>query len=302
MTVDRPLFGILLMIGFCILAPMGNAIAKLLGEAIPLIQVLIVRFAFQFVLLGPVVWRANIKINMSWRTFILTFIRTLLQIAGITATFVTLRFLPLADALAIAFVMPFIMLLLGSLVLGEEVGIHRIVACVVGFMGALLVIQPSFAVVGAPALLPLLVAVIFAVFMLVTRQIAKKIDPIGLQMVSGLFATGSLGVVYFVAADSGLVEVNFVVPSYQSGLLLAIFCVIGMFAHLLMAWALRFAPSATLAPMQYLEIPIATFLGWLIFKDLPNELAAVGIAITVGAGLYIVLKEQRKAQTVPAER
>ena len=63
-----------------------------------------------------------------------------------------------------------------------------------------------------------------------------------------------------------------------------------------MTWSLRFAPSATLAPMQYLEIPIATLIGWLMFSDLPNGLAALGIAITCAAGLYIILRERAMAR------
>ena len=69
--------------------------------------------------------------------------------------------------------------------------------------------------------------------------------------------------------------------------------VIGTYAHLLMTWSLKYAPSTTLAPMQYLEIPFATFIGWLIFSDLPNQLATLGIVITIGAGVYIILREQR---------
>ena len=69
--------------------------------------------------------------------------------------------------------------------------------------------------------------------------------------------------------------------------------VIGTVAHLLMTWSLRYAPSATLAPMQYLEIPFATLLGWLVFGDLPNGLAAIGIAVTVAAGLYVIHRERR---------
>ena len=51
--------------------------------------------------------------------------------------------------------------------------------------------------------------------------------------------------------------------------------------------------SATVAPMQYLEIPMATLIGWLIFRDLPDGLAAIGITLTVAAGLYIILRERR---------
>ncbi len=59
--------------------------------------------------------------------------------------------------------------------------------------------------------------------------------------------------------------------------------------------------SATLAPMQYVEIPVATLLGWLIFDDLPDGLAGLGIAITMASGLYIVHRERANARLVPAE-
>ena len=77
--------------------------------------------------------------------------------------------------------------------------------------------------------------------------------------------------------------------------------VLGTVAHLLMTWALRFAPSVALAPMQYLEIPIAVLLGLLMFKEIPNALAALGICITMGAGLYIILREQANARLLAAQ-
>ena len=114
---------------------------------------------------------------MSRHALYLTVVRSLLHIVGLGAMFTALRFLPLADAVAMAFVMPFIMLLLGWLVLSEEVGRHRFLACTVGFAGTMLVVQPSFAAVGAPALLPLLVAFVFALFMLVSRKLATGERP-----------------------------------------------------------------------------------------------------------------------------
>jgi len=67
----------------------------------------------------------------------------------------------------------------------------------------------------------------------------------------------------------------------------------------LMTWSLRYAPAATLAPMQYLEIPVATLFGWLIFGQLPNTLASIGIAVTMAAGLYVILRERIAAQDLP---
>ena len=187
--------------------------------------------------------------------------------------------------------MPFIMLFLGRFVLGEEVGLRRIVACCVGFIGTLLVVQPSFAEVGWPALLPIGVAIDFALFMLVTRQLAKSVDPLALQLVSGLFACVVLLPLFLVLRDGpGL---QWVWPESATWSLAIAMGVLGTVAHLLMTWALRFAPSATLAPMQYLEIPVATAIGWLIFRDFPNGLALAGIAVTIASGLYIIVREQR---------
>ncbi|NRB02496.1 MAG: DMT family transporter [Rhodobacteraceae bacterium] len=296
MTQDRPLLGILLMLGFCVIAPAGDAIAKLLGETMPIGQLLLVRFAVQAVLLIPLVVLTGRAWRMSRRVFGLAAFRTFLHIIGIGAMFTALQFLPLADAIAIAFVMPFLMLLLGKLVLGEEVGSRRIWACVVGFIGTLMVVQPSFVEVGYPALLPLVVAVVFSLFMLVTRQIAKETDPIGLQAVSGVMACVVLIPIVWLAADADIPALQLVTPTSQEiGLLFAI-GLFGTLAHLLMTWSLRYAPSATLAPMQYLEIPIATLIGFIVFSDLPNGLAAAGICVTISAGLYIVFRERAIAR------
>lgn len=296
MTADRPVLGILLMLGFCVLAPLGDSIAKLLGGTVPLLQLLMVRFGVQAVLLAPLIMLSGRSLRMSRRVFWLTVARTLLHIVGVGAMFLSLQFLPLADAVAIAFVMPFIMLLLGRFVLHEEVGGRRLAACAVGFVGTLLVIQPSFSEVGAPALLPLLVAVDFALFMLVTRQIAKQVDPVSLQAVSGGMAIALLLAFYALTTAAGVLETRLVTPDLSTGALLAAIGVVGTLAHLLMTWSLRFAPSATLAPMQYLEIPVATIIGFLVFADLPNGLAALGIVITICAGLYVVYREHSVAR------
>ncbi|WP_170363120.1 DMT family transporter [Ruegeria arenilitoris] len=301
MTQDRPVFGIVLMLGFCVLAPLGDALAKLLGEITPLGVLVLVRFAVQAAILIPLVALTGRTWRMRGRVLRLTVLRTLLHIVGIAAMFSALQYLPLADAVAIAFVMPFIMLLLGKYVLGEEVGHRRLIACIVGFAGTLLVIQPSFAEVGAPALLPLIVAVVFALFMLVTRQIAKETDPIALQAVSGLLATAVLAPLLAIGALTGLPDLALTLPQGNAHWLLLAIGVLGTVAHLLMTWALRFAPSATLAPMQYLEIPVATLIGWLIFHDLPNGLAALGIAITIAAGLYVILRERASARSAPTQ-
>jgi drug/metabolite transporter (DMT)-like permease len=295
------------MLGFCVVAPMGDAIAKILSNKVALGQLLLIRFGVQAAVLIPIIAVTGRVWRMSQRVFVLTLLRTLMHIVGIGMMVSALYYLPLADAIAIAFVMPFMMLLLGHYVLGEEVGMRRMIACAVGFAGTLLVIQPSFQEVGWPALLPMGVAVNFALFMLVTRKIAKETDPIGLQAVSGVIALALMAPILFLVPDTvaPILAWDSLLPSSTWTLLVAI-GLSGTLAHLLMTWSLRYAPSTTLAPMQYLEIPIATIIGFAVFGDLPNTMASVGILIVMASGLYIVFREQamsRQPEPVPvAER
>ena len=294
MTADRPLLGIALMMGFCVLAPLADAIAKLVGGTVPILELILIRFAFQALLLPPVVAAGGLK-PLPRNTIQRIILRTVLHIFGIGCMFKGLQYLPLADAVAIAFVMPFIMLLLGKVFLGEEVGFRRLAACAVGFAGTLLVLQPAFADTGWPALLPLAVALIFALFMLVTRQIAKEVDAVPLQAISGGIAVVLLLPIWiYLGAPSPL---RFDDTTLW---LLAAIGVLGTGGHLFMTWSLRYAPASTLAPMQYLEIPMATLFGYLIFTDLPGPLASVGIALTIGAGVYIILRERAMYQARPA--
>ncbi|MGA9254583.1 MAG: DMT family transporter [Roseobacter sp.] len=302
MTLDRPFLGIMLMLGFCVLAPVGDAVAKILGQTVPIGQLVLVRFAVQAAVLIPLVWITRRAWRMNRRVGVLTFIRTVLHIVGIATMVTALKFLPLADAIAIAFVMPFIMLVLGKFALKEEVGSRRIIACTIGFLGTLLIVQPSFAQVGWPALLPVAVAFNFALFMLVTRQIAKETDPISLQAVSGVMALVIMLPILLVFQGSSFTQMHLIhVSSFEWSLLLSI-GILGTIAHLLMTWSLRYAPSATLAPMQYLEIPFATVLGFIIFGDLPNPVASTGILITILAGLYVILRERAIAQSLAVPR
>ena len=300
MSGDRPFLGILLMLGFCLIVPLGDSLAKLIGPVSTLATLIVSRFVFQVVILTPLALAMKQRIFLSGRLFWLAYARTLLQIAGLGCMFTALLYLPLADAVAIAFVMPFIMLLLGWFFLNETVGSRRIAACTVGFIGTLMVIQPNFLSVGWPVLYPLAVAFIFAFYMLITRQIAKDTDALALQAQNG--STGCLTLIPILAIAHWLEfrPFTFEWPDVDLYVPFIIMGVGGTVAHLLMTLSLRFAPSATLAPMQYLEIPIATLYGYLMFNELPNGLAAAGIVVTIAAGLFIIYREQASARSTQA--
>ena len=278
------------MLGFCALAPVADGIAKLLGASIGIGQLVLYRFALQAILLLPFLIWLRPKMHVIASSFHLIVLRTVLHVIGIASMITALQYLPLADAIAIAFVLPFIMLILGHYLMGDHIGTTRAIACIVGFIGTLLVIQPSFETVGLPALLPLVVAVVFAFFILATRKVSQSIDPISLQAISGVVS------VFFILPGFWIFENtnHFFTYSPLSPTLIQLillFGALGTLIHLLMTYAAKYAPAATLAPMQYLEIPFATVIGWIMFRDFPNGIALLGITITVSAGLYIIFYE-----------
>ncbi|MBT0957309.1 DMT family transporter [Alphaproteobacteria bacterium KMM 3653] len=290
-AADKPMLGIALVLCFCLLAPLADALAKILSGALPVVQLALIRFAAQVALLLPLVLASGAALRVSRRALIRLCWRAVMHIAGIVMMFEALKHLPLADAVAIAFVMPFILLILGKAFLNEDIGPRRIWACAVGFGGTLLVIQPSFASVGLYALLPVGVAFAFAFFMLITRTVAKEVDPMAVQVISGAVACVLLLPAFALGHAMDWPVLMMALPPAGFGWHIAAFACLGTLAHLTMSWSLRFAPAATLAPIQYLEIPIAAAVGFAVFRQFPNGLALIGIAIVITAGLYVVYRE-----------
>jgi len=296
LSKDRVLPGVALMIGFCLIAPLIDVASKLASAEVPVGQVTLARFVVQAALMAPLMLLYRLPWGMSAAVAWLVFWRALVSILS-TYTFVAaVQVMPIADALAIAFVEPFIILLVGKLVYGEAVGPRRLMAAVSGFCGALLVIQPSFAAFGLLALFPLGTALFFALYILMTRQLSRHMHPVAMQTHTATFATLMLGPVIWLAEGSGIVSLDPVLPQ---GIFWGWLFGVGLAAtvsHMFITYALRFAPSSTLAPLHYLEIVSAVALGYLVFGDFPNWMAWAGICVIAGSGLYVIYRERLAAR------
>ena len=301
MTTDHILRGIVLMLTFCMLAPLLDVASKLAAEGgVPVGQITTARFLVQGLLMLPVLLVMGLHLAMPLRALVFVLMRALFLILS-TYSFVSgIAVMSVADALAIAFVEPFILLILGSLIFGDHVGPRRIAACAVGFGGALLVIQPSVAVFGWVALWPLGTAFTFAFYMLVTRALSAFMHPVTMQ-----FHTSWTGLlmclpVMLLAQGSGITALD---PAWPQGLNWLWLIGVGFWAaisHMSMTYALKYAPSATLAPLHYSEIVVAVVLGYAIFDDFPNLMTWAGIAVIVASGLYMIHRERLAARDVRA--
>lgn len=301
MNQDRIIPGILLMLAFCVLAPLLDVSAKLAAEGgIPVGQVTFARFAVQTVLMLPFVIAMGHSLRMDGRALFWVGLRAVFLILS-TFSFVSgIRVMPLADALAIVFIEPFILLFLGWWIFGDRIGPRRIAASAVGFVGVLLVIQPSFAVFGPVAFWPLGTAVFFSFYMLVTRAISAYMHPVPMQLhTSWLGLLLCLPLVVFFAGGS-VPELDTVRPVGWQWLWLFGVGFWAAVSHMCMTYALKYAPASVLAPLHYLELVVAVTVGFLIFGDLPNRLTLAGIAVIVGAGLYVIHRERIAARRAPA--
>lgn len=302
MTRDTTLQGVLLMLAFCVIAPLLDVGAKLAAQnGIPVGQVTTARFVVQTALMLPVVLIMRLPLALSGKALAYTTLRAALLLVSTFAFVSGIQVMPLADALAIVFVEPFILLILGHFLFGDQIGPRRIAACAVGFLGVLLVIQPSLAAFGLVALWPLATAVLFALYMLVTQGISSWMHPVTMQ-----FHTSWTGLllclpVMFLADGSGIPALDPVWPQGWNWLWLFMVGFFAAVSHMCMTYALKFATASTLAPLHYLEIVTAVVLGYLIFDDFPNALTFAGIAIIVASGLYVIHRERLAAKAKARE-
>lgn len=296
MTRDKIPLGLGLMLVFCLTAPLLDVASKLAAASLPVGEITAARFAFQALLLLPLALALRRPLTAPPRLVALLALRAALLAASTFCFVAAVRVMPIADTLALVFIEPFIVLFLGRLLFGEAVGRARLLASLAAFGGALCVIQPSLASVGLAALYPLGTAFLFSFYVLLTRALAARLDPITLQWQTAL--TGSLLCLPLLWASegSGLPALD---PIWPEGLEWLWLFGVGFWAgvsHLAMTYALKYAPAATLVPLQYLEIVFAVIFGYWVFGDFPNALTWAGIAIISGAGLYLVWFSQRAAR------
>jgi drug/metabolite transporter (DMT)-like permease len=223
-----------------------------------------------------------------------------LHAAATLLFFTAVKYMPLADVFAIYFVEPFMLTAMSALFLGEKVGWRRWVAIVIGFCGAMIVIQPSFEIFGLKALLPVVCAFLFALYLFLNRAIGEADPPLTMQTISGLGGTICMGLV--LAVGHGLGNADFTPGLPTSLFTLTLVLLLGGlsgYGHLLVVQAFRLAPVSILAPFQYFEIISATLLGFLVFGDFPSASKWLGVAIIVGSGLYVIWRERKAANAAP---
>ncbi|KAA0700360.1 DMT family transporter [Neorhizobium sp. P12A] len=287
--------GLGLMFLSVLVSPIIDIFSKLAITTIPSAEITAARFAIQAACMLPIVLWRNGLADASWKQSLFHAIRGAIITISMISFVTTLKYMAVADAIAIFFVEPIILTILSSLFLGETIGWRRYTACAVGFFGAILIIQPSFEQVGYVALLPIVSAVCIAISAMMNRALAQREDPWVMQFHMGLWGLFFCAVLLFLGHGSGSDVFDPVIPDATAHIWLLGVGISAAISGILGVYAYRAAPASTLAPLQYFEIVSATIFAWLVFGDFPDALKWTGIFIIIASGLYIIWRERRFA-------
>jgi S-adenosylmethionine uptake transporter len=283
--------GLLLMSLAMLILPGIDAITKYLSDSLSSGEIAWSRFLFQTLFLLPVVLRGG-GLRVGRRLWIHGARGTLIAAATLMF-FTSLGSLPLADAISIFFVGPFILTLLSAVFLGERVGWRRLLAVAVGFAGALIVIRPSYETFGLTALLPAGAATAYSCYMVLTRWLVRDDSIAIMQFYTGVFGGLTLSIALWFGAATGIEILTPTWPTATEWLWLAALGVIAAVGHWMIVIAVHRVGASMVAPLQYLEIVGATILGLVFFGDFPDGVTWLGVAIIIGSGLYVFYRERK---------
>lgn len=293
--------GMIFMIVAMLLLPIGDTFAKILTQTLDPVAVTMWRVLGQGLFLVPVAFLLRRRLHGAMFSPIVALSGGLL-VVSLSSLIAAFSVMPIATAIAIFFVEPLILTVLAWPLLGERAGPRRLIAVGVGLIGALIVIRPGFSDFGWVTILPLVSATAYALNMIVLKRATFTRSALTVQcgatVYAGLALLAIVGTMQLAGAPTP-------VPASGDGLAWgAILCagVLAAASFVLVAEAYRTADATQLAPFQYLEIVMATAMGFLVFGDFPDTLTWVGVAIILGSGIYIFHREGRTVTAAPRRK
>ena len=286
--VPVPTSAILLVVGSVLCFTLLDTITKFTTQLYPVPMLVWARYTVQMVAmliwLGP---RMRLDL-LRTRKLPLQVFRGIVLLASSLFFVSALRALPLAEATALNYSTPIIVVVMARIFLREPMTPVRILFVIAGLAGMILIVRPGSAVFRGAALYALAAALFYAGYQILTRLLAGE-NPRVL-----LFYPAVVGTLIMSVLAPGL-EWPARIPWLHVALIV---CggLLGTVGHFLFILAFRHAPASAITPFTYMQLVWATLIGWLVYRHFPDAPAIAGMSIIAGSGLLIALIERRRAR------
>jgi len=265
---------------------LNGVMIRLLSEQMESVQTAFFRAFFSVLMLLPLVLGGQVK---PWHSTRIAghFWRTLMGTTSMVLGFYALAMLPLADATALGFSQPLFSVCVAALIVGEKVRWRRWSATIVGFAGVLVMVRPGAESLQPGALIALANAATVALSILLVKRLSDSETPL---MILTQFAIWSTLLLALPA-----IWVWRWPDAWGWGLAVGISAsaTVGQYFWV---QAFKAGEMSAVAPFEYLRLPFAVFMGWLVFGQMPEIWTYVGAAIVIGSALYIAQREAQLAR------
>ncbi len=283
-----PTSAILLIMGSVLCFTLLDTITKFMSQRYPIPVLVWARYAVQLV--AMLVWlgrRMRFDLVRTRRPR-LQLIRGVVLLASSVCFVGALRALPLAEATAINYTTPMLVVLMARLFLGERMTPIRIAFVVAGAVGMLLIVRPGSDMFQGAAFLGLAAALFYASYQIMTRLLFGE-NP---------------RVLLFYPAIVGTVIMTLLAPAFEwphempwtHVALIVCGGLLGTLGHFLFILAFQHGPASALAPFTYMQLVFATIVGWFVYRDFPDGWRIAGMCVIAASGLLIMLHGRRQAQ------
>lgn len=280
--------GIWLMIATTFVFAAQDGISRYLASEYNVFVVVMIRYWFFAAFVMAIASRKAGGLRAASKTEqpILQIFRGLLLATEICVMIYAFTLLGLIESHAVFTSYPLLIAALSGPILGEVVGWRRWSAIFVGFIGVLIILKPGFGVFAPEAVVPLLAALLFALYGLLTRYASRKDTA-----ATSFFYTGVAGAVMMTAIGASYWEPM----SAFDWLWMATLCVTGALGHWLLIKTYEVAEASAVQPFAYLQLVFVSFIGVLVFSETVAWNVAIGATLVVAAGLFTLWRERQKA-------
>ena len=270
--------GIIFIVLGLSIASLAGAIMKVLSADLSAIQITWIRFFGYALIMLPIVMIRFGRPALKPARPGIQVIRGVTMAAATVAFITGVQSVDFADAIAILYAYPFLLVLLAVLFLGERVHTTGWIGIVGGFIGVLLIMRPEFKSLNSGTLWVFLCAVIISIQMVLNRKLGTLSHPLVISLWGA--ATASIVLLFFLPFHWQPISMD------KLGLI-ALLIICGGVSQTLIVFSFSRAAASTLAPFTYFEIVAAVAIGYLVFGTLPVWISWVGILLITVSGYFV---------------